>query len=63
MNGKPTTYVHKICVTNKTKDKFISVTFNCPRWTDNFEFAASVDSEEEVLVFSEREYVKEFLGY
>ncbi|MDO9154624.1 MAG: hypothetical protein Q7U47_13135 [Paludibacter sp.] len=53
---------HKICVTNYAKDKFLSITPSCLRWTDNFNLASCFDSEQEVLEYTERPYVQEFIG-
>jgi len=62
LNGKITTAVHKICVTNYTKDKFLSITTSGLRWTDNFNFASCFENEQEALEYTERPYVQEFIG-
>lgn len=50
--------VHKICVTNRTKDKFLSITRSGLRWTDNSNFASCFDSAQEVMEYTERQYVR-----
>ena len=62
LNGKITTAVHKICVTNYTKDKFLSITTSGLRWTDNFNFASCFENAQEALEYTERPYVQEFIG-
>lgn len=62
LNGMITTTVHKICVTNYTKDMFLSISSSGLRWTDNFNLASCFDSEQEVNEFTERPYVQEFIG-
>lgn len=62
LNGKITTAVHKICVTNYTKDKFLSITTSGLRWSDNFNFASCFENEQEALEYTERPYVQEFIG-
>ena len=54
--------VHKICVTNRTKDKFLSITRSGLRWTDNSNFASCFDSAQEVMEYTERHYVQDFIG-
>ena len=62
LKGNTVTTVHKICVTNQTKDLFLSIGKSGLSWTDNFNFASCFDNEQEVLEFTERPYVKEFIG-
>ncbi len=62
LKGKITTTVHKICVTNYTKDMFLSVSSSGLNWTDNFNLASCFDSEQEVLEFTEHPYVQEFIA-
>ena len=50
--------VHKICVTNHTKGKFLSITRSGLRWTDNSNFASCFDSAQEVMEYTERQYVR-----
>lgn len=56
------TTIHKICVTNRTKDKFLSITRSGLRWTDNFNFASCFRSAQEVIEYTERQYVQDFIG-
>ena len=62
LNGNVLSTVHKVCISNYTKDKFLSITTSGLRWTDNFNFASCFDSEQEALEFSERTHVQEFIG-
>jgi hypothetical protein len=62
MKGKTVTTVHKICISNYAKDKFLSITNSGLRWTDNFNFASCFDSEQEALEFTEKTHVQEFIG-
>jgi len=62
LKGNTVTTVHKICVTNHTKDLFLSIGKSGLRWTDNFNFASCFDNEQEVLEFTERPYVHDFIG-
>lgn len=62
LKGNTVTTVHKICVTNYTKDKYLSITTSGLRWTDNFNFASCFDSELEALEYTERPYVQDFIG-
>ena len=61
MNGNITTTVHKVCVANHKKDKFISITFNGLKWTDNFNFASCFENEKEAGEFTENTYVVYFM--
>ena len=54
--------VHKICVTNHTKGKFLSITRSGLCWTDNSNFASCFDSAQEVMEYTERQYVQDFIG-
>ena len=62
LKGNIVSSVHKVCVTNYTKDKFLSITTSGLRWTDNFNFASCFDNEQEVLEYTERQYVLDFIG-
>ena len=62
MKGKTVTTVHKVCISNYTKDKFLSITMSGLHWTDNFNFASCFDSEQEALEFTENPTVQEFIG-
>ncbi len=62
LNGNIVSSVHKICVSNYTKDKFLSITTTGLRWTDNFNFASCFDTEIEVLEFTERTDVQDVIG-
>jgi len=61
MLGNPATTVHKICISNYTKDKFIS-TYPNIRWTDNLLLATCFDDEQEVLEFVENQLVQDVIG-
>ena len=62
LKGNIVSSVHKVCVTNYTKDKFLSITTSGLRWTDNFNFASCFENEQDALEYTERSYVKEFIG-
>ena len=62
LKGKTTTTIHKICVTNYTKDMFLSISTSGLSWTDNFNLASCFDTEQEALEYTERPYVQEFIG-
>ena len=62
LKGNIVSSVHKVCVTNYTKDKFLSITTSGLRWTDNFNFASCFENEQDVLEYTERPYVQEFIG-
>jgi hypothetical protein len=62
LKGNIVSDVHKICVSNYTKDKFLSIKTTGLSWTDNFNFASCFDSELEVLEFTERPDVQDFIG-
>jgi hypothetical protein len=62
LKGNVLSTSHKICVSNYTKDKFLSITMSSLHWTDNFNLASCFDTEQEALEYTERPYVKEFIG-
>ena len=62
LKGNIVSSVHKVCVTNYTKDKFLSITTSGLRWTDNFNLASCFENEQEALEYTERPYVQEFIG-
>ena len=62
LTGNVTTSVHAICVSNFTKDKFLSGTTTGVRWTDNFNLASCFESQDEVFAFTERDYVQQVIG-
>lgn len=62
LKGNVLSTSHKICVSNYTKDKFLSITMSGLSWTDNFNLASCFDSEKEVLEYTERPYVQELIG-
>ena len=62
LNGNIISTIHKVCVTNYTKDKFLSITTSGLRWTDNFNLASCFENEQEALEYTERPYVQEFIG-
>ena len=62
LKGNVLSTVHKVCISNYTKNKFLSVTTSGLRWTDNFNFASCFDNEQEALEYTERPYVQEFIG-
>ena len=57
LKGNPVTTVHKICISNYTKNKFIT-TMPSIQWTDNFNLACCFESEVEVLRFCENSIVQ-----
>jgi len=61
LKGNVLSNVHKVIVSNYTKDKFLSITTSGLHWTDNFNFASCFDSEQEALEYTERPYVQEFI--
>jgi hypothetical protein len=62
LKGNVVSIVHKVIVSNYTKDKFLSITASGLRWTDNFNFASCFDNEQEALEYTERPNVQEFIG-
>ena len=62
LKGNVLSTVHKVCISNYTKDKFLSITTSGLRWTDNFNFASCFDNEQEALEYTENPYVQEFIG-
>jgi hypothetical protein len=61
LKGNPVTTVHKICISNYTKNKFIT-TMPSLQWTDNFNLACCFESEVEVLQFCENAIVQNAIG-
>jgi hypothetical protein len=62
LKGNVVSMVHKVIVTNYTKDKFLSITTTGIRWTDNFNLASCFDNSQEALEYTERPAVQEFIG-
>ena len=62
LNGNAITTVHKVCVANYAKDKFLSVSTSGLHWTDNFNLASCFDDIQEANEFTEKTYVQEFVG-
>ncbi len=62
LKGNIVSTVHKVCISNFTKDKFLSITTSGLRWTDNFNFASCFENELEALEFIEQPYVQKFIG-
>ena len=62
LKGNVLSTSHKICVSNYTKDKFLSITTSGLQWTDNFNLACCFESEQEAFEFSENENVQEVIG-
>ena len=50
LKGNVLSNVHKVIVSNYTKDKFLSITTSGLHWTDNFNFASCFDSEQEAVL-------------
>ena len=61
LNGNTVTTIHKICISNDTKNKFIT-TMPSLQWTDNFNLACCFDSEQDAFEFCENEKVQEVIG-
>ncbi|HRZ98269.1 MAG TPA: hypothetical protein P5084_12000 [Paludibacter sp.] len=61
LKGNTVTTVHKICISNYKKDKFLTTLPNL-QWTDNFNLACCFESEQEAFEFSENENVQEVIG-
>jgi len=62
IKGNFVSSVHKVIVTNYTKDKYLSITMSGMRWTDNFNFASCFEDAQEALEYTERPAVQEFIG-
>ncbi len=62
LKGNVLSTSHKVCVSNYTKDKFLSITTSGLRWTDNFNLASCFDSEQEAIEYTEHPNVQEFIG-
>jgi len=61
LKGNTVTSVHKICISNYNKDKFLT-TMPSLQWTGNFNLACCFENEQEVIVFTENEKVQEVIG-
>ncbi len=61
MKGNTVTTVHKICISNYAKDKFIT-TMPSLQWTDNLNLACCFDTEIEALQFEENDNVQDVIG-
>lgn len=61
MKGKTVTTVHKICISNYTKDKFLT-TMPSLQWTSNLNLACCFDTEIEALQFEENDSVQDVIG-
>ncbi len=61
LQGKITTTVHKICISNYAKDRFIT-TMPRLKWTDNFNLACCFDTELEVVEFTENDAVQQVIS-
>ena len=62
LKGNTVSTIHKVCISNYTKDKFLSITTSGLRWTDNFNLASCFENEQEAIEYTERPYVQEFIG-
>ena len=62
LKGNVLSTVHKVIVSNYSKDKFLSITMSGLHWTDNFNLASCFDTEQEALEYTERPYVQDFIG-
>ena len=62
LKGNTVSTIHKVCISNYTKDKFLSITTSGLRWTDNFNLASCFENEQEALEYTERPYVQGFIG-
>ena len=61
LKGNTITTVHKICISNYNKDKFLTTTPDL-KWTDNFNLACCFENEQEAVEFSESENVQKVIG-
>jgi hypothetical protein len=61
LKGNTVTNVHKICISNYTKNKFLT-TMPILQWTDNFNLACCFEDEKDASEFTEIEEVKEVIG-
>lgn len=61
LKGNTVTTVHKICISNYKKDKFLT-TMPSLQWSDNFNLACRFENEQEVFEFSEAENVQKIIG-
>jgi len=50
LKGNVLSNVHKVIVSNYTKDKFLSITTSGLHWTDNFNLASCFDSVSHTIV-------------
>jgi len=61
LKGNTVTTVHKICISNYKKDKFLT-TMPSLQWTHNFNLAYCFENEKEAFEFSENENVQKVIG-
>jgi len=61
LKGNTITIVHKICISNYNKDKFLTIMPSL-KWTDNFNLACCFENEQEAFEFSENENVQKVIG-
>jgi hypothetical protein len=61
INSKSIVDKHWICISNKSRDKFLTLTPK-PSWTDNICLAICFDSEEDAIKFEEQPEIEEFLS-
>lgn len=62
IKGNIVSSVHKVCISNETKDKFLSITTTGLRWIDNFNLASCFDDIQEAFEFTDKPYTQEFIG-
>ena len=62
LKGNQTTTVHKICISNFTCDKFLTIMSSKVKWTDNILFARTFETPDEAVDFAENKIVKEVIG-
>jgi hypothetical protein len=61
MKGNTVTNVHKICISNYNKDKYLTTMPNL-KWTSNFNLACCFENELEAIDFTENMKVQEVIG-
>ncbi len=60
LKGNMVTTVHKICISNYSKDKFLT-TMPSLQWLDNFNLACCFEDEVEALHFCDKEPIKKII--
>ena len=62
LKGNQATTIHKICISNSTNNRFLTIMNSKVKWTENILFARTFENTVDAIGFAENKLVEPVIG-